>query len=242
MAVSGDMWRCCGEVSDAVSSSHYRPLDLLLKRCFDLIVAVLLLAVLAPWLAVISAFIRASDNGPVFYRALRAGRDGEPFSMLKFRTMVVGADQIGGSSTANDDVRVTKAGSILRRWKLDELPQLLNVVMGDMSLVGPRPQVLEEVATYTEAERKLLSVRPGITDWASVYFHDEGERLAGSDDPDAAYESLIRPGKSWLGLQYVMRASVRTDIGILVATISSIFGRAPRVPSIPDNASEQLGL
>jgi lipopolysaccharide/colanic/teichoic acid biosynthesis glycosyltransferase len=138
--------------------------------------------------------------------------------MYKFRTMVTNADKIGGPSTADTDPRLTKTGRFLRRYKLDELPQLVNVLKGDMSFVGPRPQVTDEVAGYTPEEREILSVRPGITDWASLRFHNEGEILAGHADPDAAYAELIRPEKMRLGLEYVRRGTFRDDLNILVKT------------------------
>ena len=150
--------------------------------------------------------------------------------MLKFRTMVVDAESVGGSSTSARDPRITSIGHLLRRWKLDEIPQFINVLKGDMSLVGPRPQVGWDVARYTEEERRLLTVRPGITDWASIRFRDEGEILAAEADPDEAYDRLIRPDKIRLGLEYVDKVSVRTDLQILRDTFLSVIGRTPRVP------------
>ncbi len=142
--------------------------------------------------------------------------------MLKFRTMVVNADKIGGPSTSADDPRVTRIGAFLRRYKLDELPQLINVVKGEMSFVGPRPEVLDEVNKYTSEERKLLSVRPGITDWASIKFRNEGEILRGSPDPHATYLEKIRPEKVRLGLEYVDKSSLMTDIRIILGTLKAI--------------------
>jgi lipopolysaccharide/colanic/teichoic acid biosynthesis glycosyltransferase len=139
--------------------------------------------------------------------------------MYKFRTMVVNADRVGGPNTPDDDDRLTKTGRTLRKYKLDELPQLINVLKGEMSFVGPRPQVAGEVANYTEEERQLLTVRPGITDWASLRFHNEGEILKGHADPDRAYAELIRPEKMRLGLQYVRSATLKDDLSILVQTV-----------------------
>lgn len=164
------------------------------------------------------ARIKLDRDGPAIYAGRRVGRGGAEFRMYKFRTMVTNADRIGGPSTADDDPRLTRTGRFLRRYKLDELPQLVNVVKGDMSFVGPRPQVTEEVAGYTPEEREILSVRPGITDWASLRFHNEGEILAGHADPDAAYAELIRPEKMRLGLEYVRRGTFRDDLDILVKT------------------------
>lgn len=138
--------------------------------------------------------------------------------MYKFRTMVLNADKVGGPNTPDDDPRLTRTGRFLRRHKLDELPQLVNVLKGDMSFVGPRPQVAEEVAAYTPEEREILSVRPGITDWSSLRFHNEGEILAGQADPDQAYAELIRPDKMRLGLEYVRRGTFKDDIDILLET------------------------
>lgn len=188
------------------------------KRVIDVTLASLGLVLLSPLLLVVAMRIRADSPGPVLYRGLRAGKDGRPFGMLKFRTMVMDADRLGGPSTAADDWRLTRVGKSLRRYKLDELPQLWNVVCGEMSLVGPRPEVIAEVAEYTAEERQLLTVRPGITDWASIRFRDEGEILSGSPDPHQTYRERIRPEKVRLGLEYVRRRSLATDMRILART------------------------
>jgi lipopolysaccharide/colanic/teichoic acid biosynthesis glycosyltransferase len=177
------------------------------------------LVAFSPALAVITWRIRSDGDGPIFYTGTRVGRDGRPFKMYKFRTMVVNADRVGGPNTPDDDDRLTRTGRTLRKYKLDELPQLLNVLKGDMSFVGPRPQVPGEVAGYTAEERQLLTVRPGITDWASLRFHNEGEILRGQADPDRAYAELIRPEKMRLGLQYVRSATLKDDLSILVQTV-----------------------
>jgi lipopolysaccharide/colanic/teichoic acid biosynthesis glycosyltransferase/SAM-dependent methyltransferase len=189
-----------------------------LKRGLDIVVAGSGLVVTSPLMAAIWWRIRKEGGGPVLYRGVRAGRHGRPFQMYKFRTMVPNADLVGGPSTPDDDARITVAGKFLRRHKLDELPQLFNVLKGDMSLVGPRPQVLDEVAGYTPEERELLEVRPGITDWASIRFRDEGRLLSGHEDPDLAYAELIRPEKTRLGLEYVRHATLLDDLRILWAT------------------------
>lgn len=162
--------------------------------------------------------IKLDRDGPAVYAGRRVGRGGREFRMYKFRTMVTNADKVGGPSTPDDDPRLTRTGRLLRRYKLDELPQLVNVLKGDMSFVGPRPQVPDEVAGYTAEEREILSVRPGITDWSSLRFHNEGEILAGHADPDRAYAELIRPEKMRLGLEYVRRGTFRDDIDILAQT------------------------
>lgn len=192
---------------------------------FDLAVSALTLGILALPMAVIAALIKRESPGPVFYRGVRAGRGGQPFHMLKFRTMVADAERAGGSSTPEDDPRITRFGALLRRYKLDELPQLLNVLRGEMSLVGPRPQVLHEVAGYTTDERRLLEVRPGMTDYASIRFRDEGAILKGQGDPHEAYVRLIRPEKMRLGLEYVRTQSFRTDLIIIGRTLAAVLRR-----------------
>ena len=146
-----------------------------MKRLFDLLFSLFGLIVFSPLLFIIGILIKEEDKGPIFYRGVRVGKYGKLFRIFKFRTMVVNADKIGGPSTADDDPRITKIGKFLRRYKLDELPQLLNIIKGEMSFVGPRPEVPIEVETYTDEEKKILSACPGITDWASLTFHNEGE-------------------------------------------------------------------
>jgi lipopolysaccharide/colanic/teichoic acid biosynthesis glycosyltransferase len=193
------------------------------KQAFDVALAVLGLVVLAPVLAIIAVAIGLDSPGPVFYRGLRAGRHGKPFRIFKFRTMVVNADKIGGPSSTADDPRITSIGNFLRRFKLDELPQLLNVIKGEMSFVGPRPEVMQEVVLYTDQEKRLLDVRPGITDWASIKFRNEGELLMGSPDPHQAYLEKIRPEKVRLGLEYVRSRSFVIDCRIILLTLKAIF-------------------
>lgn len=201
----------------------------MIKRLFDLLLAMSLLIVLWPLLLILAVLVRATSEGPVFYRGRRVGLEGQPFRIFKFRTMVVNADRIGGPSAADDDPRITLLGVFLRRYKLDEFPQLLNILHGEMSFVGPRPEVESEIATYTGEERLLLTVRPGLTDYASIRFHDEGAILRGSRDPHEAYLRLIRPEKVRLGLEYVRRRSAATDIRILYQTFRVIL--ASRSPS-----------
>jgi lipopolysaccharide/colanic/teichoic acid biosynthesis glycosyltransferase len=188
------------------------------------VLAALGLVVLGPLLLLIAAAVKWQDGGPVLYRGERVGRDGMPFRMLKFRTMVVNADTLGPSSTAKDDRRITRVGEFLRRYKLDELPQLMNVLGGQMSFVGPRPQVPWAVALYTHEEKQLLSVRPGITDYASIKFSNEAELLRGSTDPDRDYLRIIAPEKIRLGLEYVKNRSLRLDLQILAATVAKGVG------------------
>jgi lipopolysaccharide/colanic/teichoic acid biosynthesis glycosyltransferase len=199
-----------------------------LKRAIDLSLALTALLSLGPLLLAIALLIKLGDGGPVFYRGVRVGRRGVVFRVYKFRTMVVNADRLGGPSTSDDDPRITRAGRWLRRSKLDELPQLLNVVKGEMSLVGPRPEVAHEVALYSAEERALLGLRPGITDWASIRFRDEGAILRGAADPHEAYRRMIRPEKMRLALEYARTASLATDCKIMVATLRALVVGGPR--------------
>lgn len=189
------------------------------KRLFDLLISSIALAVLSPVLLLLAVLIKKADGGPVFYMGVRIGKEGRPFIMYKLRTMVAGADRMGAASSPEDDPRVTGIGRFLRKYKLDELPQLVNVLKGEMSLVGPRPQVPWAVKLYSEEEKRLLTVRPGMTDWASIRFRDEGEILRGSPDPDRDYFEKIAPEKMRLGLEYIARASIVTDLKILFTTV-----------------------
>jgi lipopolysaccharide/colanic/teichoic acid biosynthesis glycosyltransferase len=195
------------------------------KRGFDTALAAVALTVLSPVIAAIAIGVKAGSKGPILYRGTRVGLNGEPFPMLKFRTMVVDADKIGGSSTPEDDPRITPIGKKLRKYKLDELPQLWNVLVGDMSFVGPRPQVQWAVDLYTPEERTILGVRPGITDEASLKFSNEAEILKGSKDPDKDYIEKIHPEKMRLSLEYVRNPSFTGDLSIIARTAGAIFNR-----------------
>jgi lipopolysaccharide/colanic/teichoic acid biosynthesis glycosyltransferase len=188
------------------------------KRAFDIIVAALGLALVGPLLLLIALMVKISSPGPVLYRGTRVGLAGKLFSMLKFRTMVVNAESLGGSATAADDPRLTSFGKFLRRFKLDELPQLFNVIVGNMSLVGPRPEVQKYVDLFSPEEEAILMVRPGITDWASIWNSNEAAVLEGSREPEKAYEQLIRPTKVALQLLYVRNRSFYMDMKILFHT------------------------
>ncbi|HQU32178.1 MAG TPA: sugar transferase [Candidatus Brocadia sapporoensis] len=179
----------------------------MLKRLFDIVFSLLGLMLVFPILLVLAIWIKREDGGPVFYRGVRVGRNGKLFRIYKFRTMVVNAEKIGGSSTADDDPRITRIGKFIRKHKLDELPQLINVLKGEMSFVGPRPEVQHYVNMYTAEEKAMLSVKPGITDWASLWNSDEGAILAGSPDPEKTYMEEIRPEKIRLQLKYVKERS-----------------------------------
>jgi lipopolysaccharide/colanic/teichoic acid biosynthesis glycosyltransferase len=194
-----------------------------LKRCFDVVLSGGGLAVLAAPLLAIGLAVKLDTPGPVFYRGERVGRYGRTFRLFKFRSMFVSGVP-GPSTTTEDDPRITPLGRMLRRYKLDELPQLLNVLVGDMSLVGPRPQVRWAIERLVGEERDILNVRPGITDWASIRFHSEGEIIAASGDPDAdhAYMRLIHPEKTRLQLDYVRQRSIVVDLRILFETLMTL--------------------
>ena len=197
------------------------------KRLFDIAAASVGLLITGPVLLVIAAAIKATSPGPVFYRGVRVGLGGRTFRIFKFRTMVIDAERRGGSSTSNDDPRITPIGKWLRKYKLDELPQLLNVLAGDMTVVGPRPEVQHYVDMYTDEEKIILTVRPGITDWASLWNPDEGAVLAGSVDPERTYLEKIRPQKIKWQLEYVRRRSMAIDLGIVARTVATIVLRKP---------------
>lgn len=191
----------------------------MMKRTFDLVFSILGLVLFLPFLLALIVFVKLDSPGPAFYRGLRAGRLGKPFRIFKFRTMVINAEALGSASTPEDDARITRMGRILRKIKVDELPQLLNVLRGEMSMVGPRPQVPWAVEQYTAEERAILRVRPGITDPASVRFRNESAILRGSTDPDKDYFEKIHPEKMRMSIEYVQKQSLLLDFKILLQTM-----------------------
>jgi lipopolysaccharide/colanic/teichoic acid biosynthesis glycosyltransferase len=194
------------------------------KRALDVAVSAAGVAALSPLLVTTAALIKLDSPGPVFYRGLRLGRGGQPFHMLKFRTMVVDAERRGGLATPEGDPRVTRVGSVLRKYKLDELPQLINVLKGDMSLVGPRPEAPLYFDYYPPGDKEIiLSVRPGITDYGSLHYHDEGKLLTGADDPVIAYIERVMHDKIKLQKQYIAERSLLVDCKIILATIGRII-------------------
>ncbi len=195
------------------------------KRLFDIVVSALGLILVSPILIPVMIAIWLQDFHSPFYKGTRIGKDGKPFRMVKLRSMVWNADKVGIDSTSARDPRITPVGHFIRRYKLDELSQLWNVLKGDMSLVGPRPQVPRDVALYTEEEKRLLTVKPGITDIASIVFSDEGDILKDSQDPDLDYNRLIRPWKSRLGLLYVDNRSFWLDIRLILLTALAIVSK-----------------
>jgi lipopolysaccharide/colanic/teichoic acid biosynthesis glycosyltransferase len=197
------------------------------KRAVDLVLSGIGLIILSPVFLFLAVAIKWESPGPVFYRGVRVGRHGKPFRIYKFRSMVSNAETMGASSTSENDARVTRIGRFIRRYKLDEFSQLINVFLGDMSLVGPRPQVQWAVDTYTPEQRRVLELRPGITDWASIKFHNEGEIIArsGIADADEAYMRLIHPEKMRLQLEYHRRRNLWIDFKIIAATAAKLFSR-----------------
>ncbi|MFT4683525.1 MAG: lipopolysaccharide/colanic/teichoic acid biosynthesis glycosyltransferase [Patiriisocius sp.] len=196
-----------------------------MKRLVDFIVSFFALIFFSPLLLVVMFFVWINDFGNPFYIASRVGKDEKTFKMYKLRSMIVNADKSGVDSTSSNDMRITRIGKFIRKFKMDELSQLINVLLGDMSLVGPRPNVKRETDLYTKVEKKLLSVRPGITDVSSIVFSDEGDILANSKDPDIDYNQLIRPGKGYLGLFYIENQSFLLDLKLLFITLITIFNR-----------------
>ncbi len=196
-----------------------------MKRLVDIILSFLGLLLLSPLLTVVSFLIWKQDHHSPFYIAPRVGKNENIFKMVKLRSMVVNADKTGVDSTSANDLRITPIGHFVRKFKLDEFTQLWNVLKGDMSLVGPRPNVKRETDLYTEIERGLLKVKPGITDFSSIVFSDENEILKDCEDPDIGYNQIIRPWKSRLGLLYVKHQSILLDFALMFLTSVAIFSR-----------------
>jgi lipopolysaccharide/colanic/teichoic acid biosynthesis glycosyltransferase len=193
------------------------------KRAFDFFFSLVGFVFLAPLFLVVGAAIKLDARGPVFYRSERIGRYGKPFRMWKFRTMYLNSECLG-VTTGENDPRVTRVGKFLRKYKIDELPQLINVLTGEMSLVGPRPEVHEHTSAYTGEEELILTVRPGITDYASVQFRNQ-DQWVGSEDPHRTFIEKIRPEKNRLRIAYVKRQSFFEDLKILFQTLLCVIGR-----------------
>jgi len=200
-------------------------IELAAKRLFDVAASFVALVVLSPLLLLIALGVKLTSAGPVFYRGLRTGRHGRPFRILKFRTMVVDAATIGGPSTGRDDPRVTRLGAFIRRFKLDELPNLVCVLFGQMSIVGPRPEVPQYTSLYAGDEKLILTMRPGITDLSSLRFIDLASHI-GAENVDANFESRVLPIKNRLRVQYVREWSFRTDMKIIGWTLLKLFGNS----------------
>lgn len=195
-----------------------------MKRLFDISFSFLGLILLSPLLFIISLSIVFDSRGGVLFRQTRVGRYGKDFKILKFRTMYPDAEKRGQITIGKRDPRVTPVGHFLRSYKLDELPQLINILIGDMSFVGPRPEVPKYVAMYSEDQKRVLDVRPGLTDFASLEYFNEGELLGASDDPERTYIDEIMPAKLELNMKYLERPQLTTDIKLIVRTIAKIVG------------------
>lgn len=194
-----------------------------MKRLFDIVASGLGLVVLSPVFAVLAVWIKADSKGPVFYRQTRVGRDNKDFRLFKFRSMRPDSDKLGLITVGGHDPRVTRSGYYIRKYKLDEFPQLINVFRGDMSLVGPRPEVRKYVDMYSPEQMRVLSVRPGITSLASIRYRNENDILAASDDPDRCYIEKVMPDKLAIDLEYVDRATLWNDIKLIFSTFKEII-------------------
>ena len=196
-----------------------------MKRLFDILLSFFGLIALSPILLPVIFIVYLQDFYSPFYISPRVGKNGSIFKMVKLRSMIKNADKSGVDSTSANDRRITPIGHFIRRFKLDEFTQLINVFIGNMSFVGPRPNIKRETDLYTSLEKNLLKVKPGITDFASIVFSDEGDILKNSKDPDIDYNQLIRPGKSELGLFYVKNSNILLDINLIFITIFGLFSR-----------------
>lgn len=196
-----------------------------MKRLFDIIASSLGLIVLSPIFLVLAIWIKADSKGPVFYRQTRVGKDNRDFRLYKFRSMRPDADKGSLITIGGRDPRVTRSGYYIRKYKLDEFPQLINVLKGEMSLVGPRPEVRKYVDMYTPQQMKVLSVKPGITSLASIRYRNENEILAAADDPDRCYIEQVMPDKLRIDLEYVGNASLANDIRLILSTFKEIIAR-----------------
>lgn len=197
------------------------------KRFFDVVSSAAGLILLVPLFAVAAAAIKIDSTGPVFYRGVRTGKASKLFRIYKFRTMYVGREKPTGDTTALNDPRITRVGGVLRKYKLDELPQLLNVLKGEMSMVGPRPELPAYTDRYTVEEKQILVVRPGITDLSSIEFSALDEQV-GAEEPDRVYEKKILPVKNRMRLEYVKNMSFRQDLKLILLTFTTIFRKASR--------------
>ncbi len=209
-----------------------------MKRLVDFVIAAIALILASPVLLPVMFLVWIQDWHSPFYIAPRVGKKEKLFKMVKLRSMVINADKSGVDSTSSNDRRITKVGHFIRRYKLDEFSQMWNVLIGDMSLVGPRPNVKRETDLYTSEEKKLLTVKPGITDFASIVFADEGDILKDSSDPDIDYNQLIRPGKSRLGIFYIENRSILLDLKLVYLTAVAILSREKALIAVSEILSK----
>lgn len=202
-----------------------KKLNFVCKRAFDFMASLLGLLILSPILLITAIFIKIDSRGPIFFKQKRVGKNKETFEIYKFRTMVTDAEKMGKQITVGNDRRITRIGKVIRKCKLDELPQLINVLKGEMSLVGPRPEVPRYVELYDEYQEQILLVKPGITDYASIKFINENEILGASSDPEEEYIKEIMPNKIELNMQYINNFSIFEDIRLILKTILYIVIR-----------------
>ena len=197
----------------------------MLKILIDKLFSILILFFFLPIILIFLILVFFQDFSNPIYISTRVGKNFRNFKLLKIRSMISNADKSGVSSTSNNDSRITSIGKIIRKFKMDEILQLINVIRGDMSLVGPRPQILSEVKMYSDFEKNLLSIKPGITDFSSIIFSDEGDILKNSSDPNKDYNKLIRPWKSKLGVFYINNSNILIDLQLIILTVLSILNR-----------------
>ncbi len=197
----------------------------MLKRITDILISSIIVFIVSPILVIFAILIWKYDNFSPIFKAPRVGKDFKIFTMFKLRSMTHNAHKSGVNSTSNNDLRITPIGKYVRKFKIDEFTQMINVLLGDMSLVGPRPNVISEVEMYTDNEKNLLKVKPGITDFSSIIFSDEGEILRNKKDPDKSYNQLIRPWKSRLGIFYIEKSNLLLDLLLIFITGIAIFSR-----------------
>ncbi|MEA1874632.1 MAG: sugar transferase [Bacteroidota bacterium] len=196
----------------------------MIKRLFDIIISFIGLLILLPFLLILGLFIVIDSPGGIFYRQIRIGKNENPFRIFKFRSMQAGSDKKGLLTVGNTDMRITKVGTFIRKYKLDEFAQLINVLNGDMSLVGPRPEVPKYVEMYTTEQKEVLKVKPGITDYASIEYSDENEILARAKNPESTYIEEIMPAKLILNRKYIENMGLKTDINIIWMTLKKVLG------------------
>lgn len=195
----------------------------MIKRLFDIVGSAVGIVLLSPVFIVLAIWIKKESKGPVFYKQKRVGKNGKEFLLFKFRSMRIGSDKLGLLTIGGSDPRITRAGNFIRKYKLDEFPQLINVLIGNMSIVGPRPEVAKYVNLYNEEQLKVLNVKPGITDWASITFRNENELLAKAEKPEEFYISEVMPAKLRMNLQYIKKNNILVDLKIIGMTLKKIL-------------------
>lgn len=195
----------------------------MIKRLFDIVGSAVGIVLLSPVFIVLAIWIKKESKGPVFYKQKRVGKNGKEFLLFKFRSMRIGSDKLGLLTIGGSDPRITRAGNFIRKYKLDEFPQLINVLIGNMSIVGPRPEVAKYVNLYNEEQLKVLNVKPGITDWASIKFRNENELLAKAEKPEEFYISEVMPAKLQMSLQYIKKNNLIVDLKIIWMTLKKVI-------------------